>query len=164
MPEQVSDARKEIAAVNDFTPTAENVNALPERLRAYIHDLETRCDPAGDVAARIVSTDNAEALSILLDEKDAEIERLNGAEEVIAEQADEIERLKELIGGRYQAGGRSEIDYQNEVARLTAENAALRKACGVFLSAARSGETVERGHYEGCDEALDAALAKSEVE
>ena len=34
--------------------------------------------------------------------------------------ADEVERLKELIAGRYQTGGRSEIDYQNEMARLRA--------------------------------------------
>lgn len=29
--------------------TAEEVNALPDKFRLYIHDLETRCDPAGDV-------------------------------------------------------------------------------------------------------------------
>jgi hypothetical protein len=33
----------------DWTPTPENVNALPEPLRRYIHDLQTVCDPAGDV-------------------------------------------------------------------------------------------------------------------
>lgn len=33
----------------DWTPTAENVNALPNPLRLYIHELETVCDPAGDV-------------------------------------------------------------------------------------------------------------------
>ncbi len=33
----------------EFEPTPEGVNALPEPLRQYIHDLETRCDPAGDV-------------------------------------------------------------------------------------------------------------------
>jgi hypothetical protein len=34
---------------DDWTPTAENINALPEPLRVYIHDLKTVCDPAGDV-------------------------------------------------------------------------------------------------------------------
>lgn len=29
--------------------TAEEINALPDRVRSYIHDLETRADPAGDV-------------------------------------------------------------------------------------------------------------------
>jgi len=31
-----------------WTPTPENVNRLPEPLRQYIHDIETKCDPAGD--------------------------------------------------------------------------------------------------------------------
>lgn len=31
---------------------AQNINSLPEPLRRYIHDLETVCDPAGDVAER----------------------------------------------------------------------------------------------------------------
>ena len=34
---------------DDWTPTPKNINALPEPLRAYIHDLKTVCDPAGDV-------------------------------------------------------------------------------------------------------------------
>lgn len=29
--------------------TSDEVNQLPERVRRYIHDLETRCDPAGEV-------------------------------------------------------------------------------------------------------------------
>lgn len=33
----------------DWTPTPSNINALPEPLRAYIHDLKTVCDPAGDL-------------------------------------------------------------------------------------------------------------------
>lgn len=33
----------------DWMPTAESVNALPDPLRRYIHELETVCDPAGDV-------------------------------------------------------------------------------------------------------------------
>lgn len=32
-----------------WTPTPENINALPEPLRRFVHDLETRCDPSGDV-------------------------------------------------------------------------------------------------------------------
>lgn len=30
-------------------PTTEEINALPDPVRRYIHDLETRCDPSGDV-------------------------------------------------------------------------------------------------------------------
>ena len=30
-------------------PTADEINALPEKFRKYIHDIETRCDKTGDV-------------------------------------------------------------------------------------------------------------------
>src|SRR5579859_4343692 len=33
----------------EFDATAKSINALPEPLRSYIHDIETRCDPSGDV-------------------------------------------------------------------------------------------------------------------
>jgi hypothetical protein len=32
-----------------WTPTPENISALPNPVRRFIHDLETVCDPAGDV-------------------------------------------------------------------------------------------------------------------
>jgi hypothetical protein len=31
-----------------WIPDADHINALPEPVRAYVHDLATRCDPAGD--------------------------------------------------------------------------------------------------------------------
>lgn len=31
----------------DWLPTADSINALPEPLRRFIHDLETMADPAG---------------------------------------------------------------------------------------------------------------------
>ena len=37
-----------LAIDDDWTPTPENINALPDPLRRYIHQLETVCDPAGD--------------------------------------------------------------------------------------------------------------------
>jgi hypothetical protein len=37
--------------VEAWQPTVQSINALPEALRKYVHDLETRCDPAGEVAA-----------------------------------------------------------------------------------------------------------------
>lgn len=45
-----------------WTPTADNINALPDPIRSYIHDLETRCDPAGDLRARRVAEDTVLAL------------------------------------------------------------------------------------------------------
>lgn len=32
-----------------WTPTADNINVLPEPLRRYVHDLETNADPAGNL-------------------------------------------------------------------------------------------------------------------
>jgi hypothetical protein len=60
------------AELERFTPTAENINALPEPLRRYIHGLETRCDPAGDLAARICAEDNAAALAVKAQRLEAE--------------------------------------------------------------------------------------------
>ena len=41
----------------DWTPTPENINALPEPLRKYITDLETRADPAGEVRELTIARD-----------------------------------------------------------------------------------------------------------
>ena len=32
-----------------WLPPPHNLNALPDRLRRYIHDLESNCDPQGDL-------------------------------------------------------------------------------------------------------------------
>ena len=44
-------------------PTAENINALPDWVRSYIHHLETHTDPAGDVAALALQADQIAQLS-----------------------------------------------------------------------------------------------------
>lgn len=45
---------------SDWTPTVEAINALPEPLRRYIMNLETRCDPAGETRERIlIAEENA---------------------------------------------------------------------------------------------------------
>ncbi len=51
-----------MARLENFSPTAEQINALPLALRDYIHDIVTRCDPAGDVEARVLAEDTARAL------------------------------------------------------------------------------------------------------
>src|SRR5215813_10599997 len=38
-----------VAGGEGWLPTVENVNALPEGIRRYVHDLETRCDPTHEV-------------------------------------------------------------------------------------------------------------------
>jgi hypothetical protein len=46
-----------LRALEGWLPTPANVNALPEGLGRYIHDLETRCDPAGDVQSMALRDD-----------------------------------------------------------------------------------------------------------
>ena len=41
--------------------TEGTINALPERLRRYVHDLETRCDPAGEVRALFFQREELDA-------------------------------------------------------------------------------------------------------
>ena len=44
--------------------TSQEINELPERARSYIHDLETRADPAGEVRALAACRDNLDALQV----------------------------------------------------------------------------------------------------
>ena len=46
----------------DWKPTSENVNALPEGLRSYVSGLETMCDPAGMVAENVHLKDEIDIL------------------------------------------------------------------------------------------------------
>ena len=55
--------------MSEWTPTPENINALPAPVRQYIHDLETRCDPAGDVRTIAMLQENVQALIHLLEER-----------------------------------------------------------------------------------------------
>lgn len=48
--------------------TSDEINALPERVRRYIHDLETRCDPAGEVRALWQAREQVAQLTALIGE------------------------------------------------------------------------------------------------
>jgi hypothetical protein len=48
--------------MDTFIPDADHINALPGPLRSYIHDLETRADPASDVAEITMLKENNAAL------------------------------------------------------------------------------------------------------
>jgi hypothetical protein len=54
-------------------PTAEEINALPDKFRQYIHDLETRCDKSGDVQTIAMLRENREALQRRVEESGARI-------------------------------------------------------------------------------------------
>src|SRR3954462_12837977 len=45
-----------------WLPAAEHINALPQPVRSYIHDLETNVDPAGMVAENVILRDTVAAM------------------------------------------------------------------------------------------------------
>jgi hypothetical protein len=51
---------------DDWTPTAEKINALPAPLRAYIQRLETEADPAETIRQNVQLKDQVFALEALL--------------------------------------------------------------------------------------------------
>jgi hypothetical protein len=59
--------------LDDWKPTTENINALPEPLRKYIMELETLCDPAGMVAQIALLTDRTDALVQMIIELQTEL-------------------------------------------------------------------------------------------
>jgi len=48
--------------MDKFVPDADHINALPGPLRRYVHDLEIRADPAGDVAEIAMLKENNAAV------------------------------------------------------------------------------------------------------
>jgi hypothetical protein len=57
-------------------PSADEINALPEKFRQYIHDLETRCDKSGDVQTLAILREDRDALLKRVEELEAEVSRL----------------------------------------------------------------------------------------
>jgi hypothetical protein len=62
-----------LRALDDWLPTPENVNALPEGIRRYVHNLQTRCDPAGDVQTMALQADTIRGLAAKVRELEAEL-------------------------------------------------------------------------------------------
>ena len=71
----------------DWTPTPSNVNALPEPIRSFIHQLETRCDPSGDTRELVIARDTIKALERLV----AELTQADREQEKKEEEATRVE-------------------------------------------------------------------------
>jgi hypothetical protein len=54
-------------------PPVDEINALPEKFRQYIHDLETRCDKSGDVQTIALLREDRDALQQRVEELEAQI-------------------------------------------------------------------------------------------
>ena len=57
-------------------PSAEEINALPEKFRQYIHDLVSRCDKSGDVQTIAILREDRDALQRRVEELEAELSQL----------------------------------------------------------------------------------------
>jgi hypothetical protein len=57
-------------------PSPDEINALPETFRRYIHDLETRRDKSGDVQTIALLREDRDALHRRVEELEAEVSRL----------------------------------------------------------------------------------------
>jgi hypothetical protein len=88
-------ARQEKKKWQNWVPTAENVNALPGPVRQYVHDLETRCDPSGDVRELVVARDTANQLESRIEELE---EACRDYEKIVVLHEDIKEKLKQLVG------------------------------------------------------------------
>src|SRR5262249_6175520 len=62
-----------VAGGEGWLPTPENVNPLPEGIRRYVHDLETRCDPAHDVQKMALQADTIRGLDAKVRELEADL-------------------------------------------------------------------------------------------
>lgn len=62
-----ADVKEMAPDLTEWQPTPERVNALPAPLRAYIHELETRCDPAGDLRTAVLLREQVTALCLALE-------------------------------------------------------------------------------------------------
>lgn len=104
--QRVRSLEGELARFNNFRPTPEQINALPEPLRRYIHDIETVCDPTGMVQQIASLTEQRDGL-------------LMKSKELEGELAKERERVRSLtaqlrneraIEDSYLAGKKAIID------------------------------------------------------
>ena len=58
----------------DWLPTPENINALPEPVKKFIYEIETNTDPAHIVQENILIKDTCKALVLELEEKKPKID------------------------------------------------------------------------------------------
>ena len=54
-------------------PSVDEINALPEKFRRYIHDIQTRCDKTGDVQTIALLREDRDALQRRVEELEAQI-------------------------------------------------------------------------------------------
>lgn len=155
-----------------WLPTPENVNALPEGVRKFVHDLASRCDPAGDVAALTGLQDQLDGVQLMyrkaadaLDEvrgcfKAAEVEGLSLA---LAETHDE--RLKDLVERRLMYAlyasenvtSAAPVAAQADTTDILRDMLAIQEACGLHTDEYAPGSVIEYIKELEADSAVPSA-------
>ena len=74
---------------------ASEINALPDHVRRYVHDLETRCDPAGDTVTIFALRENCAGLELLLQRARATIRELEAALDNAEERSKACDQIAE---------------------------------------------------------------------
>lgn len=72
---EITQLRAQIKVCENFKPDAEHINALPKALFEFIRDLETQCDPAGNIAVLILIRDQNEQFLTQFEDQKAQIEQ-----------------------------------------------------------------------------------------
>ena len=67
----------------DWTPTPENINALPYPIRDYLHQMQTRADPAEETRDLVLARHTIRGLDIRLAECETECRRRRGEGELV---------------------------------------------------------------------------------
>lgn len=97
------DAASRVAELNgcprfdSWTPTPEKINALPDPIRSYIHQLATNADPPSMVRENVLLKDTIKALEKKSTIKDIEINELFRIELGIFINSDDLRRLIEWL-------------------------------------------------------------------
>ena len=160
-------AEERLRALTNFKPSIEEINALPEGVRLFIHDLETRCDPAGDTAALTLLKDQLHQLQIahLMDDVPVSEEELSEATKAMLQKG--IDSIK---AGHHSYFDPAELLEDDE--KLPGQSITFEKPAGIVVdvvlldqeSPITGYRLLEHGYVDGYKVELDTENKKIVLE
>lgn len=147
-------------------PTSARINALPENVRSYIHDLETRSDPAGNIRRGKLAEDENRALRASIAQLTAELaeaqERERAAQTEAAAMRGAIESIHAGMGERNWIYEACERALSRTAGRALAERVTLLEAVAKTAEECKGtgGTNPEDGPFSRLRKALAALDAK----
>ncbi|QDH84098.1 hypothetical protein KMC56_gp25 [Achromobacter phage vB_AxyP_19-32_Axy12] len=136
---------------DDWTPTPANINALPERVRAYIHDLVANADPSGMVAENTLLRDQTKQLDAMIGRLKRELASAPVAGEV-------QERIEQMAVNRYRPVPDGKFSY-----KVVAGDGSRSLYTGTKDSCLRVAAKLTEAFLDGAFVASDAAPQASEA-